>query len=376
MNKVPFLPPVHSQRLNFGDQLLSKISALSSLLFFLLLTACSDGYLAFPTTSESQNKLGDGVDLIVLNEANVINYSSPTQKYRATALPVASQWAYSVGPGDILSVTVFNHPELTLPQGNQSSSKESGFQVGIDGTINYPFIGSVSASGLSVDHIRSDISQRLATFIPDPQVDVRVAAFNAQAVVISGEVNTPSRQPLSVIRLTLIDAINESGGFTEAGDQRSVNIQRDGQMYDVDVQGFLFGGLSQNNPILRNGDIVSVPRRRAKEAYLMGELARTDAIDLSHEAINLTQAVTRIGGLQKSRADARGVLIFRTSNKLTQVFQLDMSNPSGILLGTSFELKPGDVVYVLRSTIQRWNDTIMKLLPSVQAINTTQNINN
>lgn len=289
---------------------------------------------------------------------------------------MASQWAYSVGPGDILSVTVFNHPELTLPQGNQSSSKESGFQVGIDGTINYPFIGSVSASGLSVDHIRSDISQRLATFIPDPQVDVRVAAFNAQAVVISGEVNTPSRQPLSVIRLTLIDAINESGGFTEAGDQRSVNIQRDGQMYDVDVQGFLFGGLSQNNPILRNGDIVSVPRRRAKEAYLMGELARTDAIDLSHEAINLTQAVTRIGGLQKSRADARGVLIFRTSNKLTQVFQLDMSNPSGILLGTSFVLKPGDVVYVLRSTIQRWNDTIMKLLPSVQAINTTQNINN
>ena len=103
-------------------------------------------------------------------------------------------------------------------------------------------------------------------------------------------------------------------------------------------------------------------------------MSRPDVVDLSREQITLTQAITRRGGLQQTRADARGVLVFRTDGARTLVFQLDTSNPSGLLLGTRFVLEPGDVVYVMRSPIQRWNDTISRLLPSVQAINTANDI--
>ena len=51
------------------------------------------------------------------------------------------------------------------------------------------------------------------------------------------------------------------------------------------------------------------------------------------------------------------------------VFQLETSSPTGLLLGTRFVLEPGDVVYVTRNPLQRWNDTISKLLPTVQATN-------
>lgn len=361
---------------DLSAQVSKKIGALFVLLAFIALSACSDGYLDFPTTPEGQSNLSDDVDVVVLDATNINEFTSPARGHRPSSLPAGRQWIYHVGQGDILSVIVFNHPELTLPAGSERSAAESGFQVGSDDTITYPYIGTVRASGRPVERIRSDISERLATFIPDPQVEVRIAAYNAQAVVVSGEVRTPNRQPLTAVALTLIEAINAAGGFTDDADPRNVSVQRGGQIYNVDVQGFLSGGLTQNNPVLRNGDVVNVPRRRAEEAYLLGEVARPDVIDLSREPITLTQAITRRGGLQQPRADARGVLVFRAAGARTRVFQLDTSSPVGLLLGTRFVLEPGDVVYVVRSPLQRWNDTISRILPSVQAVNAANSIAN
>lgn len=232
------------------------------------------------------------------------------------------------------------------------------------------------AGGRSAAQIRTELSTRLADFIPDPQVDVRVAEFNSQSIVVSGEVAQPNRQPLTSVRLSLIEAVNAAGGFTDAADQRIVSIQRGGRVFRVDVQGFLEGGLAQNNPILRNGDVVNIPRRQAEEAYLLGEIARPDVVDLSLEPVTLTQAITRSGGLEQVRADARGVLVFRADGDITRVFQLDTSTPEGLLLGTRFILEPRDVVYVLRSSTQRWNDTISRILPSVQAVRTVDLVTN
>jgi len=351
-----------------------RIRAAGIILVLFLLAACSDGHVSFPLSAEAQRSLGDDVSVIILDPTNIANFTSPARGHAPSSLPAGRDWSYLVGPGDILSVIVFNHPDLTLPAGPQRSAVESGFQVGSDGTINYPYIGTIQAAGRRTDQIRGDISEQLATFIPDPQVEVRIAAYNAQAIVVSGEVNTPNRQPLTAVPLSLIEAINAAGGFTDDAEPRNVSIQRAGRIYQVDVQGFLSGGLRQNNPVLRNGDVVSIPRRRAEEAYLLGEVSRPDVVDLSREQITLTQAITRRGGLQQTRADARGVLVFRADGARTLVFQLDTSNPSGLLLGTRFVLEPGDVVYVMRSPIQRWNDTISRLLPSVQAINTANDI--
>lgn len=346
----------------------------AALVLALGLSGCSDGFVNFPLTREGQAQLDDSIEVIVLNFGNIGDFTRPARGHVPTQLPNGRGWVYTVGTGDILSVIVFNHPELTLPAGPQRSAAESGFQVSADGTINYPYVGSVVARGRTPEDIRRELTSSLSFFIPDPQVEVRVAAFNSQAVVVSGEVRTPNRQALTTVPLTLIEAINAAGGFTEAADPRGVTVQRGGRVYPVDVRGFLQGGLTQNNPVLRNGDVVSVPRRRAEEAYLLGEVGRPQAIDLSLEPITLTQAITRSGGIEAPRADARGVLVFRIHGDRTRVFQLDTSNPAGLLLGTRFVLEPGDVVYVLRSGLQRWNDTIVRLLPTFQAIRAAQGV--
>lgn len=338
--------------------------------------ACSGSYVNFPITPAGQSDLADQIEIIHLDATNIASFSQPTRGHTATALPSGRSWNYLVGTGDILSVIVFDHPELTLPEGENSSAAGSGFRVQSDGTINYPFVGAVTARGRPPEQIGDDLTQRLSQFIPDPQIDVRVSAFNSQGVVVSGQVSSPNRQSLTTVPLTLIEAINAAGGATDAADLRSVTVQRSGRVYPVDVQGFLQAGIVQNNPVLRNGDVVSVPRRRAEEAYLLGEVQRSDAIDLSLEPVTLTQAVTRQGGLAAPRADMRGVFVFRIHEGRPRVFQLDTSSPTGLLLGTLFVLEPGDVVYIVRSPLQRWNDTISRLLPSVQAIGAANSLTN
>jgi polysaccharide export outer membrane protein len=65
----------------------------------------------------------------------------------------------------------------------------------------------------------------------------------------------------------------------------------------------------------------------------------------------------------------------REPGKIT-VFQLETSSPTGMLIGTRFVLEPLDVVYAVRSPLQKWNDAISGLLPSVQAVTAVDSFNN
>jgi polysaccharide biosynthesis/export protein len=76
-------------------------------MFLLALSACADGALTFPTTPEGQRALTDDIDLVVLDPANIGDFTSPARGNRVTNLPSGRQWIYFVGPGDILSVIVF-----------------------------------------------------------------------------------------------------------------------------------------------------------------------------------------------------------------------------------------------------------------------------
>lgn len=343
--------------------------------YLFALSACTDGFVSFPVTKNSQKTLGEGVEIIRLDATNIGSFTSPARGHSASEIPGGSGWDYRVGVGDILNVIVFDHPELTLPAGPQRSAEETGFRVQTDGTFFYPFIGQVLAKGRAPEEIRTEVTKRLSDYIPEPQLEVRVAAFNSQSVVVSGEVTAPSRQTLTTVPVTLIEAVTASGGITALGDGRRVSIQRGSTRYTVDLEGYLAAGIKQNNPILRSGDVVNVPRRRAEEAYLLGQVKRPDVIDLSLDPVTLTQAITRQGGLDEPRADARGVFVFRARKPgVITVFQLETRDPTGLLLGTRFVLEPSDVVYVIRSPLQKWNDAISGLLPTVQAYTAADNL--
>ena len=79
---------------------------------------------------------------------------------------------YLVGPGDVLSIIVWDHPELTNPTGEFRDPESSGRLVGADGKIFYPYVGELEVAGRSVSDIRRLISSRLARVVREPQVDL------------------------------------------------------------------------------------------------------------------------------------------------------------------------------------------------------------
>lgn len=351
-----------------------KKAILSAIL--VIVAGCTDGFTTFPVTEDAQETIDENISIVRLDESNIASFSKRLKGPQRSSLGASSNWEYLLGAGDVLAITVFDHPELTPPSTSDNNGSVGGFTIQADGSFYYPFIGDVQAARRSAQAVRAELATRMAEYIPDPQIDLRVAEFNSQRAIVSGEVENPNTQILNVVPLTLLAAINAAGGLTESADPSRITLQRGGRIANVDLTGFLERGYKQNNPVLRHGDIVNIPERRTLEAYMLGEIADPDTIDLSLETVTLTQALARKGGLKEVRADARGVFVFRSKDVGMTVFQLETSSPTGLLLGTKFVLEPGDVIYVTRSPLQRWNDTISRLLPSVSAIDATNTLLN
>lgn len=280
---------------------------------------------------------------------------------------------YRVGAGDVLNVTVWDHPELTIPAGQFRSAGESGNVVHKDGSIFYPYVGKLKVAGLEVTQIRELISKSLSKFIEDPQIDVSVAAFNSQKVFVSGSVANPSTLPVTNVPLSLLDAISACGGLASDADWRKVTLTRTGNEGSraevLDLYALLqLGDMSQNR-ILMPGDVIHVPRNDALKVFVMGDVLRAATQRIDRSGLTLAEAINNVGGINESTADASGIFVIRSArDDGVNVYQLDASVGSMLIMSTKFELEPMDIVYVTSVPVARWNRLIAQLLPTVTAI--------
>lgn len=307
---------------------------------------------------------------------------------------------YRLGPGDRLKMAVF-----------RMEGYETVAEVLSDGTLNLPRLGSVPVWGLSLDEARRRITAGYAKILRRPIVYIDLVEARPVRVSVSGEVQRPGLYSIgkgganqlsstgpgssdaTVIQTsgspTLLDAIQKAGGLSAYGDLRSLTVQRPIagpgsplRTYQFDFLPVLSGGGPVTNPLLYDGDSITVPRaENLSEAELLAIAASTFAPDTI--AVNvvgevqrpgtqnvkanspLSGAVLTAGGLTR-KADEKTVRLLRLtpSGSIKQaIFRFNPAAPLGSAQNPP--LQQGDVIVVDRHGWAKATDGMADVLAPI-----------
>lgn len=303
---------------------------------------------------------------------------------------------YGIGPGDVINIVVWNHPELVLaPAGATLTTDASGlasvgngYNVSPDGLIQFPLLGTFKIAGLTENAAREEITRRLSKFLKDPQVTLRVQAYRAGRVYVDGEVRTPGLQAINDIPMTLPEAISRAGGLTATADRATVVVTRKGAPILINMPQLATLGVNPSKIILAAGDLVRVGSRDDTKVYVLGEVTKPMTLPLRNGRLTLNEALGEAGGVNSVSGDPRQIYVVRSRNgdlgidpsanagsvatsTAPEIYHLDASSPAAYALAEGFELKSRDVVYVDPAPLVRWNRVISLILPSAAVVNST-----
>jgi polysaccharide export outer membrane protein len=243
---------------------------------------------------------------------------------------------YTIGPRDVLTITVWGQADL---------SKD--YPVDADGSVSFPLIGRVTASGLTPTRLATAIRDLLEKdYLVDPQVFVSVKEYLSQKVQVLGEVDKPGLFYLSG-PTSLLEVLSRAGGLAKSAGKQLVLVRSargaaasGNTILRVDFEKIQSGDAAENIRV-EDQDIVFIPRGQA--FFVLGEVKSAGTFPLDRETTVL-EAVTLAGGFN-DRASPSGVkLIRRGSGGQQETMSLDLLSP--ISRDRSLTLQEGDTVYV------------------------------
>ncbi|MDD2580799.1 MAG: polysaccharide biosynthesis/export family protein [Desulfuromonadaceae bacterium] len=337
------------------------------------------GLLSLTACAPTYRDLAPGTVLTINQQAQT---SAVVERQVDTIPPLAPEpappAAYLIGSGDLLSITVYGHPELGSgggmaatsqaagPAGAAAAARPSGSRVDETGCVRLPLIGSVQLSGLSAAKAEEKLRSAYKPIIKEPWISVEVQEYRSRPLYLFGNFKKPGIVYMDR-PLTLLQGIALADGIDNSAALRSARLSRNGKVQPVDIYELLANGDQRQNVWLHPGDAIYLPDKATQQVFVFGSVKKGGPVPMNNGQLNLTQALAAadpnfVGGdpvrirIIRSLSPTRGELLVVDYDK--------------IMRGEAFglPLAEGDVVFVPRTSLGNWNDAIAEILPSLTAV--------
>lgn len=141
---------------------------------------------------------------------------------------------YKIRPNDQLFIQVISdNPTdvLFLNLTPQSSTSASGsslelitYLVDEEGKIDYPYLGELKVSNLSIPEVKAIIQKKVDGYLTGAAVFVKQVN---RSITVLGEVNNPGQQTMIKNKLTIFEALGTAGDITDWGNRQNIKLIRE-----------------------------------------------------------------------------------------------------------------------------------------------------
>ena len=254
--------------------------------------------------------------------------------------------AYRIGPRDILTLTIYAGGE---------KQQEIDLTISAQGMINVPFIGSISAGGLTIPQLKDLITEPLSRdYFVNPEVNIRIREYHSLRYHISGAVKSPGLYEMTS-ETSLMELFAKAGGvLPERGNvayilrESTENPLSNKKPIKVDLKGLLDKGDMSLNLILQSGDVVYIPLERALDLaesniYVEGEVKKPGIYEYQ-PGLTAMNACIMACGFTKFAAPNRTRIIRKQGDKQETI----KINLNDVRKGKipDIKLRPGDRIHV------------------------------
>jgi len=257
---------------------------------------------------------------------------------QARATDPLADAGYLIGPGDILNIEVWNHPDISR-------------EVAVDyrGEIKLPPIRRMSVMAFTTYQLEEALTKSLSKYLIDPIVFVNVKEFNSQRIIALGEITTGM---YSLKRKTsLVEFLGQIGGPTANANVSKIKlIKKDGEISVYDLNELIGDPIKSEEVLVSAGDTVYVPPLEMNRVSVLGEVETPKMIVVKGQ-LTLVEAVTEAGGFTENAVKS-SVIVLRGELGAMKGYRVNMARifKKGDI-GLNIELEPGDIVYVPKSFI-------------------------
>ncbi|HAV57121.1 MAG: hypothetical protein A2003_12955 [Acinetobacter sp. GWC1_38_13] len=328
-----------------------------------------------PTQGNYTTDLGTNVNVVKITQENLPAIQPAQIDYRNnySTLFKQQQPAYRLSSGDVLSIQLWAYPEITPPVNNltnDQSIQANGYPIDYNGYVQIPLVGRYKAAGKTLAQLNTDLRNQFARYLKNPDVIVRVLAYQGQRYSVQGSVKKSGQFYLTDQPVSIYTALGVAGGVSELGDNTYIQLVRNGRTYDLNTIALEKAGYSLHKLLVQPNDTIYVSTKENQKIYVMGESGKNQALPMRDQGMTLSDALGESLGINPLSGSASRIYVLRTNpnDRSTALYHMNLMSLGDFGLANQFKLRSNDIVYVDATGLTRWQRVINQVIPFSSAL--------